>query len=294
MPVRRTILRKACLRTRVAKLTAWGFTLVELLVVIAIIGLLVALLLPAVQTAREAARRAECQNQLRQIGLAMANYEGVHKALPVGCVECDGFGGLLTSWNTRLLPQLELQPVADRYDESLPARDPANLAAAVIIDSFLCPSDTTGRLLEASKRWQHAAFTDYGGVFGKEGASVGSGPSGGLDPSSLGVLVYNRPTELQDITDGLVHTLAVAELRDRRIAEAVWTNGHNVFAQEATTPINAASGLGGDLGSAHPGGAYGLFCDGHVAWLANDTPQPVLNAWLTRAGGELASGEVAP
>ncbi|MEN1679493.1 MAG: DUF1559 domain-containing protein [Planctomycetota bacterium] len=260
-----------------------AFTLVELLVTLAVIGLLVGLLLPAVQSAREAARRADCSNRLRQIGIALVDFESTHGALPIGCDGCPA--GNETSWNTRLLPHLGLQPVADAYDTALPARDPSNVAAAVVRPEWLCPSDASGKLQAVSKRWSGAAFTDYGGVFGLEGAGVVFGPT------TQGVLVYNDPITLDEITDGLSHTLAVAELRERRVTECIWTRGHNVFAQESTTPINAQSQLTGDLGSAHPGGAQGVFCDGHVAWLADETPQPTLNAWLTRAGNELGSGK---
>jgi prepilin-type N-terminal cleavage/methylation domain-containing protein len=95
--------------------TRFGFTLVELLVVIAIIGVLVALLLPAVQTAREAARRSQCQNNLKQTSLAMLNYEDVHKTLPGGVGR---FGCCWGTWQVRLLPYLEQQALAAIYQNS--------------------------------------------------------------------------------------------------------------------------------------------------------------------------------
>ena len=87
-----------------------GFTLVELLVVIAIIGILVALLLPAIQAAREAARRAQCVNNLKQVGVAMQNYHDVHKTLPMGSYSCC-FG----TWQMAILPFIEEQQLADLY-----------------------------------------------------------------------------------------------------------------------------------------------------------------------------------
>ncbi|WP_197526520.1 DUF1559 family PulG-like putative transporter [Botrimarina colliarenosi] len=263
-----------------------AFTLVELLVVIAIIGGLVALLLPAVQSAREASRRTACQNHLRQIGLALQGYADGRDALPIGCEGCGSFpAGKLTSWNTRLLPHLERHSLADAYDDTLPAKDVANRAVAIVVEEFLCPSEPEPQQIEPTGSWRGCAYTDYGGVFGVEGVGAGSGS--GIDEENFGVLVYDTPIQLADITDGLAHTLAVAEVLERRTADTVWTNGHNVFAQESTAPINAASVLGGDLGSPHPGGALGVFCDGHVQWLASETPQAQLNAWLTRAGGEV-------
>ncbi|TWT46442.1 DUF1559 domain-containing protein [Botrimarina hoheduenensis] len=263
-----------------------AFTLIELLVVVAIIGALVGLLLPAVQAAREAARRTQCMNHLKQVGLALVAFSDAGQ-LPVGCVGCDQFpAGRLTSWNTHLLPYLEQQALLDAYDFTQPARSMGNRAVAITIAEFLCPSDDSERYADTSAKWSNCGYTDYGGIYGLEGSAAGAGY--GIDAASFGVLVYDQPVRLADITDGLSHTLAVAELLNRRIPETVWINGHNVFAQEATTPINAPSSLGGDLGSAHPGGALAVACEGHVRWLADATPQPVLNAWLTRAGEDHA------
>ncbi len=264
-----------------------AFTLVELLVVIAIIGVLVALLLPAVQAAREAARRTQCTNNLRQIGLAMANYASEREKLPVGCEGCGQFPvGKRTSWLLRLLPYLEQQSLADLYDDSLPAKHATNREVAIVVEDFLCPSEPSDVLFSETKTWKGCAFTDYGGVFGVEGTDSGSGTA--IDEENLGVLLYNDPVQLTEITDGTTKTLAVAELLNRRISECVWTNGENVFAQEETTPINANSGFGGDLGSPHPGGALGVFCDGRADWLADSTDQRVLIAMLTKAGDEVS------
>lgn len=264
-----------------------GFSLVELLVVVAIVGVLVAMLLPAVQAAREASRRTSCANHLRQVGIALVAYGERDGALPVGCDGCGAFpAGRLSSWITRLLPYLERSSLADAYDDTLPARDAKNRAtASVVIAELLCPSEPEERLAEPTGSWRGCAYTDYGGVFGVEGTAAGG--AGAIDPERLGVLVYDDAVRLADVTDGASRTLAVAEVRERRIADVAWANGHNLFAQESNARVNEASALGGDLGSPHPGGALGVFCDGHVGWLGDQVPAEELAALLTRAGAEV-------
>src|SRR5262245_11004771 len=115
-----------------------GFTLVELLVVIAIIGILVALLLPAIQAAREAARRTECTNHLKQIGVALQVYHDTYKAFPMGRERMDQYG---VSWAFRILPQLEEQAVYASFDKSKRVDDEANARAMrTAIDGYACPS----------------------------------------------------------------------------------------------------------------------------------------------------------
>src|SRR5262245_51371448 len=122
-----------------------GFTLVELLVVIAIIGVLVALLLPAVQAAREAARRMKCQNHLKQIGLAIHNYEDTTKILPNGTNKCCSPQG--PNWIIALFPFMELQTIYDAMDHrGFLHNTPANVRIGQNgkIVSLICPSDGAG------------------------------------------------------------------------------------------------------------------------------------------------------
>lgn len=249
---------------------------------IAIIGVLVALLLPAIQSAREAARRSACSNNLRQVGLALTSHLSERRELPIGCVDCSfpppSFPPKFTAWGLWLLPRLEEQTLFDRFEVDTPVNQAPNAdPARTVVSVFLCPS-TPGTALPA----QGGAFTDYGGLFGLEGSSGLTIPE-----EWLGALVYEHAVSDSEITDGLSKTAAVAEMLIRRQrVEAEWANGHNLFAQEHQTPVNSESGLGNDIGGPHPGGAYAAFCDGSVRFLDGSLDQAVLNALLTRAGGE--------
>jgi prepilin-type N-terminal cleavage/methylation domain-containing protein len=121
-----------------------AFSLVELIVVLAVIAILVGLLLPAVQSAREAARQISCKNNMKQIGLALQNYHDLHQRLPVGCLEWRGFGGSLPrkqlAWSAAILPHLEQHAVYGLIDWSVPYDHPKNAAAAAAkISTYECP-----------------------------------------------------------------------------------------------------------------------------------------------------------
>ena len=271
-----------------------GFSLIELLVVIAILGVLISLLLPAVQYVRESARRTQCTNHLRQLMLASLAFETQAGELPVGCLECRARGirqPRFTSWIGVVLPQLEYHQVARQLDFTLPMWHARNqVASSTIISELLCPSTGDRDLYSSNSMWKGRAFTDYGGLYGVEGeghTELDSSATQTLAKPFLGVMLYEEGTALREVRDGTSKTAAIGEmLLRRKSGECEWINGHHLFAQEKNTPINSGSGLGNDIGSAHPGGANIAFCDGHVAWMANETAQRALNASLTRAGEE--------
>jgi len=271
-----------------------AFTLIELLVSIAVIGILVALIMPAVQSARESARRAHCSNNMRQIAIALQSYETTHGAFPIGCLECDWRvrrrPKRQLAWNVGLLPYIEEQVVAEKFDDSQPYNAQANVqAAGVVLPTFLCPSTWRTRRLgpttgdrNRNRRWDPGddlAYTDYGGLFGV------SYPTPTILREHLGVMIYEEASRAADIRDGLSHTAAVGECTGRDfMAQSEWANGQNLFDQRHDNGINQDQD--NELWSDHPGGVMVAFCDGHVAFLSERIQQEALLALLTRAGGD--------
>lgn len=211
-----------------------GFTLVELLVVIAIIGILVALLLPAVQAAREAARRMQCGNNLKQLGLALHNYHDIYKAFPPARVR-NNYGGTPAThqtsninWLARILPQVEQQPLYQQIDWTIyDGASHANHAQIrnKVIPGYRCPSDP-GR---GGFPWTGLAGNKYiGGIPNNSDAAANYFYSVGHDThlrtaaaNARGIAVEGRYTVasgvsggsigMADFVDGTSNTLAVAE-----------------------------------------------------------------------------------
>jgi len=198
-----------------------GFTLVELLVVIAIIGILVALLLPAIQAAREAARRMACTNNLKQIGLALQNYHSTHNAFPIGYGDYQSTGSVgAWPWCVRILPFLEEQTFFDMipWNESPNNKPVIEIMDQVFkteVEAYKCPSDELVQTL-----WnQGSSYNDYGtswGHFEKGRTSYGGNfGTGRLDGSAHlidGVFYTDRSSNIREITDGTSQTLIVAEI----------------------------------------------------------------------------------
>lgn len=188
-----------------------GFTLVELLVVIAIIGILVSLLLPAVQAAREAARRMSCSNNLKQLGLAIHNYHDVHKVFPSEGIWADRSGTQPRnfSWICLTLPFFEQQSLHSAINFSLPIMNAAQVVngkpiRSVAIASLLCPSDDN---------WIEGlpygfALTSYAGSSGWDGHARDTDMHRGMFSTA-------RTTTLAMITDGTSNTLAIGEVTTR-------------------------------------------------------------------------------
>ena len=294
-----------------------GFTLIELLVVIAIIAVLITLLLPAVQAAREAARRAQCTNNLKQMGLAISNYESAAGTLPPGSFwAASGTGAGKTadgfSMFVMILPYMEQTPVYSLANFSLSYKNSANLTiAGVAISAFACPSDASAAQLQPlssaiyqappSGNWKQA-FISYAGCTGtwdvrpKLSASNFPQQVGNMN----GTIYMYSATRISDIRDGTSNTISIGERGLSLLSQAdqlvnqFWNSGYwydTMF--ETYYPINAYKKPVGVLGaryvanasSLHPGGANFAFVDGSVRFLKDSIDSWSINpATITAAG----------
>ena len=193
-----------------------AFTIVELLVVIAIIGILVALLLPAVQQAREAARRLQCKNNIRQLGLAVQSYHDVFRCFPASGVVAPSAGyydprsGPQFSWIVLILPQIEQRPLHDQFDFQRSVFDQQQDPQAVHMESLLCPSDSAGgrfftdTTLTRGRRFAKGNYAAFVSPFHVE-----------FQNRFPGALVASPAQRLADITDGTSNTLLLSEVLTR-------------------------------------------------------------------------------
>jgi type II secretory pathway pseudopilin PulG len=223
--------------------------LVELLVVVGVIAVLIALLLPAVRSSGEAARRSQCSNNLKQIGIALHNYADTYGSLPPAYT-VDAAGNRLHSWRTLILPFAEQQPLYDKIDLSKPWDDPANQAARESrVGMYACPSANLP-----------AGHTTYLAVDTPSSALTGS-----------------TALKFANISDGTSQTLLVFEVDTKHAVH--WMDPTD--ASEGMV-VNFAAGKS----LAHQGGTQCLLADGTVRFLATNIKPDELRAMMTAAGGE--------
>jgi prepilin-type N-terminal cleavage/methylation domain-containing protein/prepilin-type processing-associated H-X9-DG protein len=290
-----------------------GFTLVELLVVIAIIGILVALLLPAVNAAREAARRATCKNSMRQNGLGVIAYHDANKKYPPGRMGCDASSteplclavgkykeSALHGAYTHILPYIEERPTFNLLNFSpnilaLPwSPDPTGWGSNVnnqkfvakVVPSFFCPSDPSPRTVKGNTT-SHSpplppdadlALSSYAWNMG-----ILNLKDNNTKTYNSGVFLYARWFRAKEITDGLSKTMFLGESQ----ADYFWTLGSRWFnlgctAVPLNTPDPYSDAGGGAFGSYHDGGAHFVYGDGHVSWMSDAIDLLTYQALSTR------------
>jgi prepilin-type N-terminal cleavage/methylation domain-containing protein/prepilin-type processing-associated H-X9-DG protein len=243
-----------------------GFTLIELLVVIAIIAVLIALLLPAVQQAREAARRSQCKNNLKQYGLALANYHDVYNIYPIGSETLPNWWGTgaptnLLNWQARILPQIDQAPMYNQINWTMNNAQSQILADGREMQSHvmpyaLCPSDA--HMLQ-NPLWGQVAQTNYCGSMGSQGNNSTNGscnqwqqfalmlnPNNADTPDATQVSgMFNRmgaPIGIFHVADGTSNTIHVGEVlpscNDHASAGMWQTNGMGDAHSSTIVPIN--------------------------------------------------------
>jgi len=261
---------------------------VELLTVVTILSLLALLLWPALQSTRESARRADCCNRLRQLGIGLHAFHAAAQEFPIGSLGTRGFhqhDRRQISWLVWLLPYVDEPVVRQQFDENQAYDSRENLAAAgTPISIMLCPSsvsvharhNSTAVDRNGNHRWDPGdglAFTDYGGMFGAGLPSY---------PFMNGLMLYEDAVSDRDIDDGLSRTILVGEDAGRPLnTQSEWANGQNVFDQ--TGPINRTRH--NELFSDHPGGVHVVFADGSVRWLSQLIDTPTLLSLCARSDG---------
>ena len=285
-----------------------GFTLVELLVVIAIIGILIGMLLPAVQAVREAARRIECANNTRQLSLAVLNYESAHMQFPPGWdsrSETDSTPGW--GWAATILPFVEQNNLASQIDFQSPITDPVNAGVLEeVIDGHLCPSDPAAQIVELGEATSvgdsggsgtrntptsdalMVARSNYSGVFGN--LEVNEDPFAGN-----GIFFGNSRIGFRSISDGSSNTIMIGERRND-LGAVTWLGVidgvDEPFARIVGAADHAPNDSGGgfeDFRSYHTGGVNMGFADGSTQFISDSVSETVFQALGSRNGGEVTS-----
>jgi len=262
-----------------------GFSMMEMLIVLTVIALVIGMALPALQSSREASRRIKCVNSLRQIVLALHNYETSHEAMPPGVIDpigpVSGRGDDFDhSWIVQLLPFMEQGPLALAVDPNASVYAQENLRAAYTsMSTFLCPSDPH------AARVAGRAKSSYAGCHHDVEAPI--------DDDNHGVFFLNSHVRNEDVVDGRSQTIFVGEKRIGA-ADLGWMSGTRATLRNTGSRINAPppSAPPGDLyvggfSSGHPGGANFAFGDGSIRFLTDRIDAHVYRLFGHRDDGEM-------
>jgi prepilin-type N-terminal cleavage/methylation domain-containing protein len=296
-----------------------GFTLVEILVVVAILGVLVALLLPAIQKARESARKSQCANHLKQIGLGMQAYLLDYRAFPPGYISTvlpdHDDGGPGWGWAALIMSYIEQAALRDKIDPTVSLRnDAAALVRLTSLPLFVCPSDDTFEpIIDIPSKSSTRIICQMAAA--NYVASAGTvRPTCKLCRDHFdGVFGRNRAIQPKELQDGLSKTLAVGERATYWSRPTIWgvipnskildnqqpgkyaagpayvlgTTFHEGFNIETSIdPDHHATDdtYAESFGSQHPGGAFFMFCDAGVRFVWDDADPAIMNALSTRDG----------
>lgn len=302
-----------------------GFTLVELLVVIAVIGVLIALTMPAVGAAREAARRIQCRNNLKQIGIACHAYNTTYGVLPKGGAGVASLTNAVAkarwqlSWGSAILPGLEQQNLYDQINMKEPYLHESNLKVAqTVLPVYICPSAALPGKLKPNGDTPTSttlyARNDYGGNWGERALRCYPSTNCQNNYSSLGdktgwgrgvMLLGTEPSvKLAKISDGTSNTIMVGEAPDG--LHSIWMGHKNAFDQSApmNATVSAKPGFqscgtvfksknrnhcdyGQEYHSFHSGGVQFVLADGSARWISQEIDNVLFSALLSRAGREV-------
>ena len=282
-----------------------GFTLIELLVVIAIIATLVAILLPAVQQAREAARRSSCKNNLMQIGIAIHNYEHMWECLPLGSADPASVienerVGYAIGWMARILPHIDEGNAFDAINFKFGAYAPENAKVAAFTSGWMrCPSSSDSSTYTIEQTDDDGnSVDDPIVVAGTNYAACYDSRIAPLTAESNGAFVLNKMLRSKDIRDGISHTLYGGE-KSFVDDELGWISGTS--SSVATTGIEINGSMGSyfsaitfspsqmmpGFNSRHRGGAQFIVGDGSVRFISENINPDVYNLLGNREDGEL-------